>query len=100
MYETIQGTNYCIQGIIVGTNSVGARSYEYNWMANAGSNVAATLGNWDSDYTLLGHVNIPFFLRGGTCNINVRAGVYSIHTDYGKGSHNAGFRPVVSSVVP
>ena len=47
---------------------------------------------WNGDYTLTGHSNVPFTLRGGGGNNGGRAGVLSSSVTNGNTQNNHGFR--------
>ena len=61
--------------------------------ATAGTQKLAT--TWDNDYVLIGHLAVPFVVRGGGCSNGSNAGVLcSVITD-GNPNYNDGFRAVL-----
>ena len=81
-------------------------SYENNYQKNKeiyGDAVYETStsgsGNtsWYSDYSNFPNTNIPFFVRGGSCNDGSYAGMFYFHWDVGYGS-NYSFRPVLVAI--
>ncbi|MEG1363358.1 MAG: hypothetical protein RSC92_02830, partial [Clostridia bacterium] len=82
IYETIEDGNYSYMG------------KPWNWINNK-TGTAGVQTNWDSDYTLLGHTSLPFFVRGNFYNENSGAGVWSAYAVYGHAYNYYGFRPVL-----
>ena len=54
-----------------------------------------TARSWDYDGVLIGHVAVPFVIRGGDCSSGNTAGVLCTNITSGYASHNYGFRPVL-----
>ena len=51
--------------------------------------------SWDYDGVLIGHVAVPFVVRGGLFNNGNSAGVLFTAVAYGEAHCNDGFRPVL-----
>ncbi|MEG1142591.1 MAG: hypothetical protein RSE41_09140, partial [Clostridia bacterium] len=66
IYETIEDGNYSYM------------DNQSNWINNTDDTAGAN-SNWDSDYTLLLHTKLPFFLRGGYYVGGSFAGVWLVH---------------------
>ena len=54
-----------------------------------------TARSWDYDGVLIGHVAVPFVIRGGDCSSGNTAGVLCTNITSGYASHNYGFRTVL-----
>ena len=61
--------------------------------ATAGTQKLAT--TWDNDYVLIGHLAVPFVIRGGGCDGGSSAGVLCSDITDGYPHHNNGFRAVL-----
>ena len=61
--------------------------------ATAGTQKLAT--TWDNDYVLIGHLAVPFVVRGGGCNNGSNAGVLGSDITSGSPSGVDGFRAVL-----
>ena len=61
--------------------------------ATAGTQKLAT--TWDNDYVLIGHLALPFVVRGGGCNDGSSAGVLYSYITYGYPYDDGGFRAVL-----
>ena len=81
-------------------------SYENNYQKNKGiygdavyetSTSGSGNTSWYSDYSNFPNTNIPFFVRGGSCNDGSYAGMFYFHWDVGYGS-NYSFRPVLVAI--
>ena len=77
-------------------------SYENNYQQNKGvygdavyetSTSGSGNTSWYSDYSNFPNTNIPFFVRGGSCNDGSYAGMFYFHWDVGYGYYS--FRPVL-----
>ena len=70
----------------------------WNWFTDTEQpgNKVVTFGRaWDSDIVLIGHANVPFYVRGGGCADRPSAGVLYSNITRGNDTNNNGFRPVV-----
>ena len=70
----------------------------WNWFTDTEQpgNKVVTFGRaWDSDIVLIGHANVPFYVRGGGCADRPAAGVLYSNITRGNDTNNNGFRPVV-----
>ncbi|MDD3304475.1 MAG: hypothetical protein PHP54_06145 [Clostridia bacterium] len=50
---------------------------------------------WNSDYMLVGHAYLPWFVRGGDVYNGSGAGVFASNSDNGNANASGGFRPVL-----
>lgn len=60
------------------------------------SSLRAWTKGWNGDYALVGHVDIPIVIRGGTCYGDEYAGVSAFSFGSGVTQFNEGFRPVLA----
>ena len=61
--------------------------------ATVGTQKLAT--TWDNDYVLIGHLAVPFVVRGGYCGDGSGAGVLYSNISSGNPNYNDGFRAVL-----
>ena len=78
------------------TDNYNANSSKYgDAVYETSANGNSSNGSWYGDYSIFPDTSLPFFGRGGHCNVGTNAGVFCFGFDYGSSSSNNSFRPVL-----
>ena len=77
------------------TNNYNANSSKYGDAVYETSTNGSGSTSWYGDYSYFPYTSGPFFIRGGGYDKGTYAGVFCFLDDYGSGSSNYSFRPVL-----